>query len=255
VVAGAVSAVAVAAFGGTNDTVIGFDTLAPGAVVTDQYRGLGVVFEGHWEVAGPGAFTNAVTPPNSVAYFDPTNQGANYTVAANFVVPGTSVQAGVHVVSFTPTDASNANTLCTIRGYNAAGFEVANNNRLIGAEGTYDPQVDVPLEIVATGNDTIVRVELTVALSMPGNRVIEGDNFRFGPLVIPPCGPADVGSIGATPGPDHVLDNNDFIVYVDMFFAHDPAADRGSTGGEPGSDGMWDNNDFVVFIDQFFTGC
>jgi hypothetical protein len=69
------------------------------------------------------------------------------------------------------------------------------------------------------------------------------------------CGPADVGGTGGVPGADGHLDNNDFIVYIDTFFAHAPAADVGSTGGVPGHDGAWDNNDFVVFIDQFFAGC
>ncbi|HYC99940.1 MAG TPA: DVUA0089 family protein, partial [Phycisphaerales bacterium] len=68
------------------------------------------------------------------------------------------------------------------------------------------------------------------------------------------CGPADVGSTGGIQGPDQRLDNNDFIVFIDYFFAHASAADVGSTGGVAGSDGAWDNNDFVVFIDLFFTG-
>jgi probable HAF family extracellular repeat protein len=70
----------------------------------------------------------------------------------------------------------------------------------------------------------------------------------------PSC-PADLGVGGGVPGHDGQLDNNDFIVFIDYFFAHDPLADRGVTGGVPGTDGAWDNNDFVVFIDQFFAGC
>jgi hypothetical protein len=74
---------------------------------------------------------------------------------------------------------------------------------------------------------------------------------------LPPaaCGPADIGSQGGAVGSDGVLDNNDFVVFIDRFFAQSPTADRGMTGGVAGSDGHWDNNDFVVFIDQFFTGC
>jgi hypothetical protein len=71
----------------------------------------------------------------------------------------------------------------------------------------------------------------------------------------PPCGPADVGKVGGLAGADGLLDNNDFIVFIDFFFNADLRADRGSTGGLPGSDGAWDNNDFIVFIDQFFEGC
>ena len=69
-----------------------------------------------------------------------------------------------------------------------------------------------------------------------------------------PCA-ADIGVTGGTPGSDGVLDNNDFVVFIDRFFAHTPSADVGSTGGAPGADGAWDNNDFIVFIDQFFAGC
>ena len=66
---------------------------------------------------------------------------------------------------------------------------------------------------------------------------------------------ADVGSAGGEAGADGLLDNNDFIVFIDLFFALDPLADRGSAGAEYGSDGLFDNNDFIVFIDQFFSGC
>jgi len=69
-----------------------------------------------------------------------------------------------------------------------------------------------------------------------------------------PC-PADLGSTGGTAGADGNLDNNDFVVFIDFFFSHDPRADVGSTGGVHGSDGAWDNNDFVVYIDLFFEGC
>jgi hypothetical protein len=69
------------------------------------------------------------------------------------------------------------------------------------------------------------------------------------------CGPADVGRQGGFPGPDHQLDNNDFIAFIDYFFALNPVADRGVVGGLPGHDGQFDNNDFIVFIGQFFDGC
>jgi len=67
------------------------------------------------------------------------------------------------------------------------------------------------------------------------------------------CGAADLGGVGGVPGADDRLDNNDFVVFIDLFFAQNALADQGSTGGVPGADGVWDNNDFVVFIDNFFT--
>jgi hypothetical protein len=69
------------------------------------------------------------------------------------------------------------------------------------------------------------------------------------------CGPADVGGPGGAPGADGLLNNNDFVVFIDLFFSHAPAADMGGTGGVAGADGSFDNNDFVVFIDRFFAGC
>ena len=70
----------------------------------------------------------------------------------------------------------------------------------------------------------------------------------------PTC-PADMGVQGGVAGQDGVLDNNDFIVFIDYFFASDPRADVGQQGGLPGADGQFNNNDFIVFIDLFFAGC
>jgi hypothetical protein len=74
---------------------------------------------------------------------------------------------------------------------------------------------------------------------------------------IRPCGPADIGAQGgiASPCGDGLLDNNDFIVFINYFFSGNPLADRGQQGGIPGADQLFDNNDFVVFINQFFAGC
>jgi hypothetical protein len=60
---------------------------------------------------------------------------------------------------------------------------------------------------------------------------------------------------GGLPGRDGLHDNNDFVVFIDLFFNQQSAADLGSQGGILGSDGQFDNNDFVVFIDQFFAAC
>jgi hypothetical protein len=71
---------------------------------------------------------------------------------------------------------------------------------------------------------------------------------------VPPCA-ADIGGQGGEITSDGRLDNNDFVVFIDLFFSGNPLADRGAQGGVPGMDGNFDNNDFVVFVDQFFTGC
>jgi hypothetical protein len=68
------------------------------------------------------------------------------------------------------------------------------------------------------------------------------------------CGPADLGGEGGSEGFDGNLDNNDFIVFIQYFFAQDARADLGSEGGAAGADGNFDNNDFIVFIQEFFAG-
>ncbi|MFT3686902.1 MAG: GC-type dockerin domain-anchored protein [Phycisphaerales bacterium] len=72
--------------------------------------------------------------------------------------------------------------------------------------------------------------------------------------ITPPC-PADLGQQGGASGQDGSLDNNDFIVFINKFFASDAAADLGRQGGLTGSDGQFDNNDFIAFISLFFAGC
>jgi subtilisin-like proprotein convertase family protein len=66
---------------------------------------------------------------------------------------------------------------------------------------------------------------------------------------------SDIGSEGGGGGCDGLLDNNDFIVFINLFFVSDPRADVGIEGGATGSDQLFDNNDFIVFIDGFFQGC
>lgn len=66
---------------------------------------------------------------------------------------------------------------------------------------------------------------------------------------------ADIGAQGGVRGRDGLFDNNDFVVFIDAFFALDPVADVGSQGGAVGPDGLYDNNDFVAYINLFFQGC
>jgi hypothetical protein len=82
-------------------------------------------------------------------------------------------------------------------------------------------------------------------------------NIRTNMFLVPPsspCGPADLGGEGGSEGFDSILDNNDFIVFINFFFGGDGRADLGSEGGAAGSDGLFDNNDFIVFIQEFFAG-
>jgi trimeric autotransporter adhesin len=76
------------------------------------------------------------------------------------------------------------------------------------------------------------------------------------------CGAADIAGAGAAELScgDGVLDSNDFVLFIQWFFAGDARADFGGQGAqpvirEPIGDGTLDNNDFVVFINLFFEGC
>jgi len=67
--------------------------------------------------------------------------------------------------------------------------------------------------------------------------------------------PSDVGTTGGVAGHDNTHDNNDFVVFINYFFAQNPLADVGRQGGISPGDGLFNNNDFVVFIDRFFLAC
>jgi hypothetical protein len=98
---------------------------------------------------------------------------------------------------------------------------------------------------LATGARTTVGA-MSDQLGNPDNRAMAYVATRA-------CGLADVGKQGGVVGADDHLDNNDFIVFIDLFFAHHPAADVGVQGGVSGFDNIWDNNDFIAFIDDFFN--
>ncbi len=67
--------------------------------------------------------------------------------------------------------------------------------------------------------------------------------------------PADVGSQGGVAGPDGLLNQNDFIVFLNRFFTSSYLADVGRQGGLQGSDGILNNNDFIAYVDMYMNGC
>ena len=101
--------------------------------------------------------------------------------------------------------------------------------------------------------------EFTANTDGPGTPWESGSGAAVGMTIIgntstPAC-IADVGVAGGGAGHDGMLDNNDFIAFINYFFAQNPIADMGVAGGLPGSDNTWDNNDFIAFITAFFNGC
>jgi hypothetical protein len=101
---------------------------------------------------------------------------------------------------------------------------------------------------ISSADDGLYKCEVTSQCGNATSRTVRLITFCL-------CGPADMGSQGGVPGPDGLLDNNDFVVFIDLFFQGNQQADVGQQGGIPGHDGMFDNNDFVVYIDMFFAGC
>lgn len=80
--------------------------------------------------------------------------------------------------------------------------------------------------------------------------------YQFSVQYLPRCGDGDLASQGVGLCPDGVLDNNDFIRFIDLFFAKAPEANlvrvpEGTTGVPE----AWDNDDLVAFIQYFFTPC
>ena len=99
------------------------------------------------------------------------------------------------------------------------------------------------------------------------NSVVPGDEQVYSCVVSNDCGSVtsngarlmvdrpDTGVAGGSPGHDGVLDANDFVAFITLFFGANAWADVGMQGALLGSDGLWDSNDLVVFIDLFFRGC
>ncbi|MFT3685821.1 MAG: GC-type dockerin domain-anchored protein [Phycisphaerales bacterium] len=96
---------------------------------------------------------------------------------------------------------------------------------------------------------------INVDLSCGDAVAVNPGDFRI--YVVHPliCGPADLGRQGGLPRGDGRLDNNDFIAFINLFFANEAEADLGGPGGLTGQDGQLNNNDFIAFISLFFNGC
>jgi hypothetical protein len=100
--------------------------------------------------------------------------------------------------------------------------------------------------------------------------VLASGNFRYiTPLTSPKVSPADIGNTDAEPFSDGAVDNGDFTVFFNAFFAPEasptqlqadiantdgvlsPTWPGGGTGGGP--DGVVDNGDFTAFFQYFFS--
>ncbi|MBY0309407.1 MAG: hypothetical protein K2Q09_11745, partial [Phycisphaerales bacterium] len=89
--------------------------------------------------------------------------------------------------------------------------------------------------------------------TLPGG-VGTDEAYNVAMLLLPARAVADIGRQGGLPGADGLYDNNDFIAFINAFFAGNNAvADAGGAGGLAQPDGQLDNNDFIAFINAFFN--
>ncbi|HZW07337.1 MAG TPA: cytochrome c peroxidase, partial [Phycisphaerales bacterium] len=168
----------------------------------------------------------------------------------------------------------------------APDFRVGLGNAPAGRTATLRVSLTPPAGGVVSGGETLPAATVTPAGAVTVRMAISPDKFQPGVpaflqweiagaggtgvaarsdavRIVPFCArggcpsacPADVGGQGGVRISDGVLDNNDFVAFIDLFFSLAGAADLGRQGGLSGADGAWDNNDFVVFIDEFFGGC
>ncbi|MDP1662122.1 MAG: GC-type dockerin domain-anchored protein [Phycisphaerales bacterium] len=168
----------------------------------------------------------------------PTNVGFTFSTAAGQYYTTTLI-AGTHIRSYTaffgPQTTASADTTNVYDN----GLTRLDKQRIL-LPNEFRNQMLTSLIVTDLGTDG------------SGRSILAGLTLHQLP---PACGGADFGGQGGVPGADGILDNNDFIVFIDRYFAGDPAADVGSQGGIPPGDGVFDNNDFIVFIDMFFAGC
>jgi hypothetical protein len=146
------------------------------------------------------------------------------------------------------------------------------------------PQTPATLNVIATGTGPLSyqwrrypRVGPQVAQTIPNSNnptltiplALLSDAGKYDCVITNACGSvttpiyrlailaADRGGAGGIQGSDGAVSNDDFIVFINQFFASDVRADIGSAGGVSLPDGDFDNNDFISFINLFFSypGC
>ena len=139
----------------------------------------------------------------------------------------------------------------------AASADGGNGALIANPDGsTVDVSAQLGCSLADRGVDQITALQRT-----QGGRVLlaataqAGGAMRVYVTPVARCSVADIASVGAEEGPDHALNHNDFIRFIDWFFRTDPRADFAGQATRPGPDGRFDNNDVVFFIDAFFTGC
>jgi hypothetical protein len=198
--------------------------------------------------------SNIVSPTVTTAYYCianpfgcPSNHSQSVTVT---VIPGPVAPTAVQVAGGGPS------SYCSLPG--ALTLQAVGGNGTIAwrkADGAPTSGCGTTAVTGGTNGTLIISPAPTTTTTYYARSTSSCGDSACASLTITVGCTADLGGTGGLPGHDCILDNNDFVVFIDYFFNSDARADRGGTGGLPGADGILDNNDFIVFIDQFFAGC
>jgi hypothetical protein len=222
-----------------------------------------------WNVTGPGITTS---PPNNIticsviagqvgliarSYSPAPGLPAGSNFAQTFTSPVINAQGQVAFrASATGPDGINGSTFgiwCGSAGH--LTLVAKNGDSIFCGDGVTRTVTGLTFFPSSTGEESTKATGLGDNGWLTFRADFTGLPFGvFVTRVITPDGRADIGGPGGLSGPDGRRDNNDFIVFIDDFFAARNSADIGGPGGVEPGDGHFDNNDFVVFIDQFFTG-
>ena len=241
---------------------------------TQQIPWVQMTPDGHWYMHG----TNAANPLFNSGQDWVARDGIVLSATMSPIVPASTelwsdnflqrTYVGVtgNGDDFAVAGLTNRSTVANGKDEATDGVVVFRGTELLVREGMpveYTPGVTRYLNIFSDNRSFIAgdKLYLTATLRNAGSYC--GQSFSNLPQVIvaidlpdvvPTC-TADVGAAGGEPGQDGLLDNNDFIAFINYFFEQNPIADMGMAGGEPGSDTLFDNNDFIAFINFFFAGC
>jgi hypothetical protein len=172
-------------------------------------------------------------------------------------------------IFFTLTEAAPATFVYAVAGGTHASSSIrlatAGGDIIIDTSGTLG-EIDGWTAVLPAGNYRLTaEAGNTVRTDDGWNGLFGGSGFDFKltfPAPPPPagCSPADIATTDGDPGPDNAIDNGDFSLFFQAFFADpsDPlhlSADIANTDGDPGADGTVDNGDFSLFFSAFFVGC
>jgi uncharacterized membrane protein len=216
--------------------------------------------------AAPVVLTN---PSGEVGYNEAFGISRDGTTITGLLTSGGAIVPGVWRLSgatYVPE------ALPTLGSGGGIAFDASDNgDRIVGSSGGIaviwqdGTVISLTDALASAGGSLPGGTNLVEANAISRDGTVIGGNYDTGAgtpgetyvIVLPdaPSCPADLGGEGGSTTPDGVLDNNDFIVFIQYFFDQNSAADLGAEGGAQGADGNFDNNDFIVFIQLFFAGC